>query len=292
MDAAAGALSFPIMETLTPRALEATARAVADRYPIGVIVAAFVAGSGIRLAAPGWEQAAEIPYTEIFPFPVAQLPGHTPTLTLWRRGERTLLVFNGRFHLYQGYSAAQVASIPRLAGLLGAPVYVATNASGSIDPAVPVGSLVVLRDHINLQGTSPLLGEWGRWRLPMFPDMTDAYDPALRAAAAAAARAAGFAVAEGVYVGTLGPNYETPAEIEGFRRLGGTVVGMSTVQEVIAARHLGLRTLVLSLATNMAAGISGQPLTHQEVLDAGEAARTRLERVLERVVAVLQGEVV
>ena len=278
------------MDTLTPATLEAAARTFAERHATGDLVAAFVAGSGISLAAPGWESAAEIPYAEVFPFPVAELPGHTPTVTLWRKRERGLLVFNGRFHLYQGYGAAQVAAIPRLAGLLGAPVYVATNASGSIDPAVSAGSLVVVRDHINLQATSPLLGEWGRWRAPMFPDLTDAYDPALRAVAVEGARAAGFAVSEGVYVGTLGPNYETPAEIEAFRRMGGTVVGMSTVQEVIAARHLGLRVLVLSLATNMAAGIGGQPLTHLEVLEAGEAARGRLLGLLERVVAGLEAK--
>jgi purine-nucleoside phosphorylase len=276
------------MDTFTPSALEAAARTFADRHPTGKLVAAFVAGSGITLAAPGWEKAAEVPYAEVFPFPVPELPGHTPTVTVWRRGERGLLVFNGRFHLYQGYSAPQVAAIPRLAALLGAPVYVATNASGSIDPAVPAGSLVVVRDHINFQATSPLLGEWGRWRVPMFPDLTDAYDPGLRATAAASARAAGFAVSEGVYVGTLGPNYETPAEIEAFRRIGGTVVGMSTVQEVIAARHLGVRVLVLSLATNMAAGVGGQPLTHQEVLEVGEAARGRLESLLAGVVAELE----
>ena len=278
------------MDTFTPSAMEAAARSFAEDHPTGTLVAAFVAGSGIALTAPGWEKAAEVPYAGLFPFPVFELPGHTPTATVWRRGARGLLVFNGRFHLYQGYTAPQVAAIPRLAGLLGAPVYVATNASGSIDPAVPAGSLVVVRDHINFQGTSPLAGEWGRWRTPMFPDLTDAYDPALRAVAAAAARAAGFAVHEGVYVGTLGPNYETPAEVEAFRRMGGTVVGMSTVQEVIAARHLGMRILVLSLATNMAAGIAGRPLTHQEVLDVGEAARGRLQGLLERIVAELERE--
>lgn len=278
------------MDTFTPSALEEASRTFAEHHPTGTLVAAFVAGSGIALTAPGWERAAEVPYAGVFPFPVFELPGHTPTVTVWRRGARGLLVFNGRFHLYQGYTAPQVAAIPRLAALLGAPVYVATNASGSIDPAVPAGSLVVVRDHINVQGTSPLAGEWGRWRTPMFPDLTDAYDPALRAVATASARAAGFAVHEGVYVGTLGPNYETPAEVEAFRRMGGTVVGMSTVQEVIAARHLGMRTLVLSLATNMAAGIADRPLTHQEVLEVGEAARGRLQGLLERIVAELERE--
>jgi purine-nucleoside phosphorylase len=273
------------MDTFTPRALEEAARAFASSHPTGRLVAAFVAGSGITLTAPGWEKAAEVPYAEVFPFPVRALVGHTPTVTVWRQGGAGLLVFNGRFHLYQGYGAPEIAAIPRLAGLLGAPVYVATNASGSIDPAAPTGTLVIVRDHLNFQGTSPLLGEWGRWRAPMFPDLTEAYDPGLRVSARRFATAAGFAVHEGVYVGTLGPNYETPAEVEAFRRMGGSVVGMSTVQEVIAARHLGMRVLVLSLATNMAAGIAGRPLTHEEVLEAGEAARGRLGDLLQRLVA-------
>ena len=145
----------------------------------------------------------------------------------------------------------------------------------------------MVRDHLNFQGTSPLTGEWIRWRAPMFPDLTDAYDPHLRAVAVRCARAAGFTVSEGVYVATLGANYETPAEVEAYRRMGGAVVGMSTVQEVIAARHLGMRVLVLSLATNMAAGIGGRPLTHQEVLEAGEAARARLQTLLGDLVAEL-----
>lgn len=278
------------METFTPRALEDAARSFASSYPTGTLVAAFVAGSGITLSAPGWQKAAEVPYAEVFPFPVPELLGHTPTVTVWRKGEACLLVFNGRFHLYQGYDAPKVAAIPRLAALLGAPVYVATNASGAIDPSVRPGSLVVISDHINVQGTSPLLGEWGRWRAPMFPDLTGAYDPQLRIVATRCAEAAGFPVREGVYVATLGPSYETPAEVEAYRRMGGTVVGMSTVQEVIAAHHLGMRVLVLSLATNLAAGIAKRPLTHQEVIEAGRAAHDRLENLLQRLVAELAQE--
>jgi purine-nucleoside phosphorylase len=278
------------MDSFTPGALEDAARSFASSYPTGTLVAAVVAGSGITLSAPGWQKAAEVPYAEVFPFPVPELLGHTPTVTVWRKGEACLLVFNGRFHLYQGYDAPKVAAIPRLAALLGAPVYVATNASGAIDPSVRPGSLVVISDHINVQGTSPLLGEWGRWRAPMFPDLTGAYDPQLRIVATRCAEAAGFPVREGVYVATLGPSYETPAEVEAYRRMGGTVVGMSTVQEVIAAHHLGMRVLVLSLATNLAAGIAKRPLTHQEVIEAGRAAHDRLENLLQRLVAELAQE--
>jgi purine-nucleoside phosphorylase len=275
------------VDGFTPAALEEASRAFASSYPTGTLVGAFVAGSGITLSAPGWEKAAEAPYAQVFPFPVPELAGHTPTVTVWRKGDAGLLVFNGRFHLYQGYDAPKVAAIPRLAALLGSPVYVATNATGAIDPSVRPGSLVVINDHLNFQGTSPLLGEWGRWRAPMFPDLTEAYDGKLRVLAARCAEAAGFTVHQGVYVATLGPNYETPAEVEAYRRMGGTVVGMSTVQEVIAAHHLGLRVLVLSLATNMAAGIAGRPLTHQEVIEAGRAAHGRLESLLQRLIAEL-----
>ena len=262
--------------------LEECARTFAARHDTGRLRAALVAGSGITLHPAGWERAADVPYNEIFPFPIPALLGHTPTLTVWRRGGEGLLAFNGRFHLYQGYSAFQVAAIPRLASLLGAPVYIATNASGAMDAAIKPGTLVVIRDHINLQGANALIGEWLTWQGRLFPDMTYAYDPELRALALRHAAAAGFNVREGVYAGVLGPSYETPAEIEMLRRVGGTVVGMSTVQEVIAARHIGMRVLVLSLATTPAAGIAGRPLTHEEVIEAGEAAKGKLRALLER----------
>lgn len=270
------------MNTLGPAQLEAAAQTLARKLDVGRLRAALVAGSGITLGAPGWEKVAEIPYREIFPFPILVLPGHTPTLSLWRRGPNGLLVYNGRFHLYQGYSAPEVAAIPRLAALLGAPTYVATNATGAIDPAIPPGGLVVVRDHINLQGANPLVGEWGRWRAPLFPDMTGAYDRDLRTAALRHARDVGFAVFEGVYAGVLGPSFETPAEIEMLRKVGGTVVGMSTVQEVVAARHLGMKVLVLSLATNPAAGVAVGPLSHEEVLEVGEAAKGKLLDFIQR----------
>ena len=277
------------MSTFTPAMLEESARTFAGRHRPGRLRAALVAGSGITLQPDGWERVADVPFVEIFPFPIPALLGHTPTLSVWRRGGDGLLVFNGRFHLYQGHTTYEVAAIPRLAGLLGAPVYIATNASGAMDADLVPGTLVVIRDHINLQGVNPLVGEWLLWRKPLFPDMTHAYDPALRALALHHAAAAGFTVREGVYAGVLGPSYETPAEIEMLRRAGGTVVGMSTVQEVVAARHMGMRVLVLSLATNPAAGITGQPLTHEEVIEAGEAAKGKLRLLLERLLDDLGG---
>jgi purine-nucleoside phosphorylase len=270
------------VDTFTSAMLEEAAARFAARQITGRLVAALVAGSGITLSAQGWEKAADVPFPEVFPFQILPLPGHTPTVTVWRRDDRSILAFNGRFHLYQGYTPYHVAAIPRLAGLLGAGVYIATNAAGSIDPAARPGDLVVISDHINLQGCNPLVGEWVRWRPPIFPDMTVAYDAELRARALTHAREVGFAAKEGVYCGLLGPSYETPAEIRMLRALGGSVVGMSTVQEVIAARHLDLRVLVLSLVTNLAAGIAGRPLTHEEVMVAGNAAKGRLGELLQR----------
>lgn len=271
----------------TPLVLEERAASLKRRLPPVPVSLALVAGSGIDLALPEARRLVELPYREVFPFPVHHLVGHSPTLSLWDVQGQGVLIFHGRFHLYQGYSAAQVAAIPRLAALLGASTYVLTNAAGALTPDLEPGSLVVLADHLNLQGTNPLVGEWGRWREPVFPDMTHAYDPELRKLALRLAREAGFVVREGVYAGVLGPSYETPAEVRMLAQLGGSVVGMSTVQEVIAARHLGMRVLGLSLVTNYAAGIAVKPLTHEEVLEAGAQAQGRLVRLLSALVAQL-----
>lgn len=272
-----------------PSHLQAAAEKVRQELAGVSSPVAVVAGSGIDVHINGAEKAWDLPYRQIFPFPVQELLGHTPSLSLWVAGGQGILAFNGRFHLYQGYSPAQVAALPRLAGLLGAHSYILTNAAGSLSPEVPPGSLVVLTDHLNLQGANPLVGAWGAWREPQFPDMTDAYDPALRALALRAAEEVGFTALEGVYAGVLGPSFETPAEVRMLRQLGGTVVGMSTVQEVIAARHMGLRVLGLSLVTNYAAGLAQKPLTHEEVLEAGAQAREKLARLLSRVLAEVLG---
>ncbi|MCX7895600.1 MAG: purine-nucleoside phosphorylase [Thermoanaerobaculum sp.] len=264
----------------TPKVLESCAEQLRARFPQLPIALAVVSGSGINLALPGGDKLAELSYQEVFPFPVHPLLGHRPTLSLWRVHGQGVVLFHGRFHLYQGYSAAEVAAIPRLAALWGASTYILTNAAGSLHPQIAPGSLVVLSDHLNLQGANPLVGEWGRWREPVFPDMSFAYDPQLRQLALSLARETGFAAWEGVYAGVLGPSYETPAEVRMLGQLGGTVVGMSTVQEVIAARHMGLRVLGLSLVTNYAAGIAAQPLTHQEVLEAGALAQAKLIRLI------------
>ena len=271
--------------TVTPESIRAAAEAFRERHAPGRVRGLLVAGSGLGLEVPGWTAGEEVALAGVFDFPLHELPGHRQTLTLWRRGDDTLLVMNGRFHLYQGYTPAEVVAPVRLAGLLGAEVMIATNASGAVDPSMPPGTLVVVSDHLNLQGSNPLVGEWGRGFGPPFPDMTAAYDPELRRLAAEAARAAGFDAREGVYAAMLGPSFETPAEIRMLASLGATVVGMSTVPEVIAARQMGIRVCVLSLAANPAAGLVDRELTHDEVLQEGERAAAKLRTLLGSLVA-------
>jgi purine-nucleoside phosphorylase len=251
-----------------------------DRFRPGRVRALLVAGSGLELEVPGWEAAEEIDLSGVLPFKLHSLMGHRQTATLWRREDESLMVLNGRFHLYQGYRPEEVVAPVRLAGLLGAEVMIATNATGSLDPAIEPGSIVVVTDHLNLQGSNPLIGEWGTEFGPQFPDMSEVYDPKLRELAKSASEEAGFAVHEGVYVALLGPSFETPAEIRMLQTLGGTVVGMSTVPEVIAARHMGMKVLVLSFAANPAAGLVDRPLTHTEVLEEGRKAAAKLATLI------------
>ncbi len=267
-------------ETLTPASIKELARDFEQRYQPGKVRALMVAGSGLKLEVPGWQPAETVPMSDILPFPMHHLEGHDHSLTLWRRDDETLLVMNGRFHLYQGYSVAEVVAPVRLAALLGAEVLLATNAAGALDPNIPAGSLVVVNDHINLLGSNPLVGVWAKEMEPQFPDMSEAYDPDLRRLAHQCATEAGFDVFEGVYIAVLGPSFETPAEVRMLAGMGGTVVGMSTVPEVITARHMGLKVLVLSLASNPAAGLADRPLTHEEVLESGRAAAGSLKILL------------
>jgi purine-nucleoside phosphorylase len=265
---------------LTPESLRLAAEAARDRYRTGRVRGLLVAGSGLQLVVPGWQATDEIGLGELLPLEMHELMGHSHTVSLWRRGDETLMVMNGRLHMYQGYEAWEVVAPVRLAALLGADVMLATNATGALDPAIPPGSMVLVTDHLNLQGRNPLIGEWGRELGPQFPDLSDAYDPELRRLARDAAEEAGFQVFEGVYAGVLGPSFETPAEVRMLRALGGSVVGMSTVPEVIAARHHGMRVAVLSLAANPAAGLVDRPLTHTEVLEEGEKAAAKLATLI------------
>lgn len=247
--------------------------------------AVLVAGSGLAvdLGAP---LAGPEPLADWLPFEVRAVPGHRHELELLEPAPgRPVLYFRGRLHAYQGYEPAEVVYPVRLAARLGARVLVMTNAAGGIRPEWPAGTLALVSDQLNLTGRSPLAGEppaeWG----PRFPDLVGAYDPALRRLAREHASALGFELAEGVYAGLPGPAYETPAEVRMLRTLGADLVGMSTVHEVVAARHLGLRCLVVSLVANPAAGASAPPLTHEEVLGAGRAAAGRVRALLSALLA-------
>jgi purine-nucleoside phosphorylase len=191
-------------------------------------------------------------------------------------------MLQGRFHLYEGNDPGLVIQPVLLFHAMGARVVVLTNAAGGLDTSFGPGTLMVMRDHINLTGRNPLIGHNADDLGPRFPDMTEAWSPRLRVALHAAAAAESVEIREGVYVGLAGPSYETPAEVRMLAALGGDAVGMSTVLECIAARWVGLEVCGVSLVTNAGAGYTGEPLTHQEVLDAGASAGPRLARVIRR----------
>lgn len=239
-----------------------------------------VAGSGLSIDL-GAVLTASRPLSELLPFDAQAVVGHSLTYELIGDPARPVLYLRGRLHAYQGFSENEIVFPVRLAGLLGAHTLLITNAAGAISSEIRTGDLVAIRDHINMTGRNPLVGTppapWG----PQFPDMGNAYDPQLRRRAAQLASELGIALREGVYLGLLGPSYETPAEVTAYARLGADLVGMSTVLEVIAARHLGMRCFGLSLATNAAAGIGEEAaLDHEEVLDIGRAAAPRVRDLL------------
>lgn len=240
-----------------------------------------VSGSGLAVDLEG-EELATAPLADILPFPVHQVEGHPHEVQLLRDPcDRVVAYQRGRLHGYQGYSPSEVVCLVRIAARLGARTLVMTNAAGGIDPELEPGGLVVLRDHLNLTGSNPLRGElpaeWG----PRFPDMSEAYPRVLRDLAREEAERLGVRLREGVYAGLAGPTYETPAEVRMLSALGAGLTGMSTVHEVIAATHMGLRCLCLSLVTNRAAGLSATPLTHDEVLEVGRRATEHVRRLLQ-----------
>jgi purine-nucleoside phosphorylase len=201
-------------------------------------------------------------------------------MVIGKCGDVAVAAMQGRVHLYEGYSAQEVAFPIRVFGRMGIRAVILTNAAGGISPNYQQGALVLIRDHINLQGQNPLVGPNDDRLGVRFPDMTQAYAKDYRAMAREEAGKLGMTLHEGIYAALLGPSYETPAEIEYLRRIGADLVGMSTVAEVIAARHMGIKVLAISCVTNMAAGILDQPLSHAEVLETGERVRTIFESLL------------
>jgi purine-nucleoside phosphorylase len=273
----------PIDQPARLGALEAAVRARTTIVPeVGIIL-----GSGLGGLADELADAVAIPFADLPGWPAATAPGHAGRLLLGRLAGRPVVLLQGRFHVYEGTDPGLVVQPVLLFARLGARVAVLTNAAGGLNPAFGPGTLMVIRDHINLTGRNPLVGPNADEIGPRFQDLTEAWSPRLREALHAAGRAEGVALAEGVYVGLLGPNYETPSEVRMLAGLGGDAVGMSTVLECIAARWAGLEVCGVSLVTNAGAGYTGAPLTHAEVLEAGATAGPRLARVIHRLVADL-----
>ncbi len=245
-----------------------------------------VLGSGLGALADALETDVEIPYGEIG-FPVSTVVGHAGRLCLGRLDGVPVAVMRGRIHLYEGHSVEDVVLPVRVLVSLGASSLVITNAAGGIDPSFAVGDLMLIRDHLNLTGTNPLVGPNDASLGPRFPDMSFAYDPRAMESAKGVAKGLGITVREGVYAGLLGPSYETPAEIRMLRTMGADAVGMSTVLEVIAARHLGARVVGISCISNKAAGLSGEPLTHDEVQATADAIQGKLLALMRGIVVDL-----
>ena len=249
-----------------------------DVEPIAGVVLGSGLGDAIAVAREraGTGEPIEIPYTELPGFPPPTVPGHAGRLWLGEVGGRPIAFFQGRIHFYEGHPMPLASITSRISAGLGARTMVLSTAVGGLDASLAGGSMVVVRDHLNLMGTNPLAG----WRFPdgspAFVDVSSVYDPELAAAAASSLRAQGTDVAEGVYGAVAGPAYETPAETEMLRRLGATVVGMSMVPEAVAARALGLRVLGLSFVTNAA----GTDVSHEEVLLASKTAATAIGGVI------------
>ncbi len=247
---------------------------------IGVVL-----GSGLGAFADSLLHSVRIPYQDIPGLPVATAVGHRGELlvgTLGANGSHSvdLVVMAGRFHLYEGYSPQQVTSGIRLFRQLGVERVVLTNAAGGIHPVFAQGALVLISDHINLQGANPLVGPHNAELGPRFPDMTEAYSVELRRIAREAASELGIPLHEGVYAAVLGPSYETPAEIRFLKTIGADLVGMSTVAETIAANHMGMEVLGISCVTNLAAGLSGYRLNHQEVLEVAHRVSSSFLKLL------------
>jgi purine-nucleoside phosphorylase len=249
-----------------------------------------VLGSGLGAFADSLTDSTKVPYADLPYFPQSTAIGHAGQLVIGNAGQVAVAAMQGRVHLYEGYSAQQVAFPIRVFARMGVRAVVLTNAAGGINLGYSQGALVLIRDHINLQGSNPLAGPNDDRFGPRFPDMTHAYSREYRKIAAEEAARLKITLHEGVYAALLGPSYETPAEIEYLRRIGADLVGMSTVAEVIAARHAGLNVLAISCVTNMAAGILDQPLSHAEVMETGERVKSTFEALLRAVLPRIAAE--
>lgn len=252
------------------------------RPRIGIVL-----GSGLGAFADQLSGAVGIPFSDIPHFPLSTVPGHSGRLLIGNLAGIPLAVMQGRVHAYEGYSSDEVTFPVRVLGRMGVRTLVLTNAAGGINPALQQGQLVLIADHINLSGRNPVVGQNDERFGTRFFDMSEAYSGRLRQWAHEAAHAMNFRLDEGVYLSVLGPSFETPAEIRAFRTMGADLVGMSTVQETIAARQMGLAVLGISCVTNMAAGLQKEPLSHEEVIETSRRVEAQLAELLTRLVPMM-----
>ena len=259
--------------------LELATQLVQARSPLRPRVG-LVLGSGLGFLADRVEEAVAIGYAEIPGFPVSTVAGHASRLVLGRLAGQKVAVMQGRFHYYEGYAMERIALGVRLLARLGAETVIITNAAGGISSRLQPGDLMLISDHINLMGSNPLIGPNPDSLGPRFPDMSNAYDAGLRALARRVADKLGITVREGVYTAMTGPSYETPAEVRLLGAAGADAVGMSTIPEVIAAVHAGLKVLGISCISNLAAGRSDRPLSHEEVEETAAGVHDKFTRLL------------
>ncbi len=268
--------------------IQAAAEAVAEGLDADAADVAVVLGSGLTTAADRLRQARSAPYAALPGFPEPTVAGHPGRLLCGRWGQKKVLIFCGRVHGYEGYPAAEIGFPMRVAANLGVQTAIITNVAGGVDPSYAVGEIIAIRDHLNMTGISPLVGPNDERLGPRFLDMSEPYTPALRQLASdVSLERFGARLREGVYAAMLGPSYETPAEVTMLRVLGADLVGMSTVHEVIAARHSGLSVLGLSMVANPAAGIEKTTLSHEHVTAAAAAGAAQMGELLEALVTRL-----
>jgi len=253
---------------------------------------ALVLGSGLGGFADDFEEAVSIPYEDIPGFVRSTAQGHAGRLVVGKIDSVPVVAMQGRVHYYEGYSLEEVTFAVRTFGLLGIKTLVLTNAAGGINVQLTQGALMVISDHLNLMGVNPLRGANDERFGPRFPDMSAVYSHELQELVINEAKAIGVEVRRGIYGALSGPSYETPAEIHLLRNLGADAVGMSTVPEAIVARHMGLEVLGISCITNMAAGISDEPINHEEVMETGNRVRETFAELLRRVISAINHRVV
>ena len=267
------------------------AAAAVRKHRVEAPVLGVVLGSGLGAFGDTLEDRVRIPYADIPRMPVSRVVGHAGVLSLGRVDQVEVACMQGRVHLYEGHEAERVVFGVRLLARLGCKAILITNAAGGVHPSLCPGDLMLIIDHINLTGRNPLAGPNIDALGPRFPDMSEAYDRGLREVARKAARVEGLSLHEGVYLANFGPAYETPAEIRMARTLGADAVGMSTVPEVIALRHMGVRVAAISCVTNLAAGISAEPLDHKEVEQVANRTRSDFVRLIRRWVLLASKEI-